>query len=365
MTVGEGRRLLQLLGPSSGGIRRHVACLAEHLDAAGWEVSVAGPGGVMDGLGPLQHPVAVPSRLTPRRVAAARRDLRPLVGVVDLVHAHGLKAGWLAASLRRRPPLVVSVHNLVLGTGGAAPALRALEGLLVGRADAVIATSAEVARRLSGVAGADRVVVALPVGPRPQVRRDRDQVRAALGVGPGERLLLTPARLHPQKGLDTLLAAVGRLRLRVGGLRAVVLGEGPLDGELRRRRAELDLDDVVALAGWRPSIADELAAADVVVVPSRWESSPLVVVEALSLGRPVVATAVGAVPDVVVDGVSGRLVPVDDAAALATAIEELLGDPAAAAAMGLAGRRMVEARYDPHDLVDRVEAVYRDVLERA
>lgn len=333
-------RVLQLLGPSTGGIRRHVAFLAEQLEGRGWSSPVAGPDG--------------PDARVPvggiRTVAAARAALAAAAESADLVHAHGLKAGWIAATLRFRPPLVVSVHNLVLdeAAGVAAPALRLLEGRLPGRADATIAVSEEVARRFTGLPGAGRITVVPPAGPPPVPTRSAADVRADLGIADGERLLVTAARLHPQKGLDVLADAVARL----DGVRAVVFGEGP------SRPAGLEL------AGPRPSIADELAAADVVVIPSRWESGPLVLFEAMQLGRPVVTTAVGAAPELVLDGETGRIVPVGDAAALAAAIEATLADPEGARAMAEAGRRRVAERFGAAALVGAVEAVYREVLGR-
>lgn len=331
-------RVLQLLGPSTGGIRRHVAFLTEQLRAHGWESPVAGPHGP-DRVVPVGPALAVP---------AARRALRRAAEGADLVHAHGLKAGWVAASLRPRPPVVVSVHNLVLdeAAGRAAPFLRALEGRLPGAVDATIAVSDEVARRFTGLPGAGRITVVPPAGPPPVVRRSTTEVRAELGVADGERLLVTVARLHPQKGLDVLADAVRRL----DDVRAFVFGEGPL----RPRGLEL--------AGTRPSVADELAAADVVVIPSRWESGPLVLFEAMQLGRPVVSTAVGAAPELVVDGETGRLVPVEDAAAMAAAIEATLSDPEGARRMAEAGRRRVAERLGADVLVAGVEAVYRRVL---
>lgn len=366
--MGDGRRVLQLLGPSTGGIRRHVAHLSGALVARGWAVTVAGPAGVMDGLGPsvslgpLGRVVVVPVAMAPGAVVGGRRALAGVLDDVAVVHAHGLKAGWLAASLRGRPPLVVSVHNLVQGDSVPSRALRVLEGRLAARADRVVATSGEVARRYTGLPGADRVVVVPPGGPPPRPRRPPEQVRADLGLSPGERLLVTAARLHPQKGLDVLLVALDRLRHRVGAVRAVVLGEGPLEDDLRRQAAQLGLDGIVVFGGARPEVADELAAADVVVVSSRWESGPLVVFEALALGRPVVTTAVGTAPDVVLDGVTGRLVAPGDPAALAAALEDVLGDPVRAAAMGEAGRRLVGERLDPERLVDRMEGLYRELV---
>ncbi|HEX2564676.1 MAG TPA: glycosyltransferase family 4 protein, partial [Acidimicrobiales bacterium] len=109
---------------------------------------------------------------------------------------------------------------------------------------------------------------------------------------------------------------------------------------------------------------DELAVADVVAIPSVWESGPLVLAEALELGRPVVATPVGLVPEVVREGESGRIVPVGDARALAAAISGLLADPTGAAVMAEAGRQAVERVWGADALVQATEALYRDLLAR-
>jgi glycosyltransferase involved in cell wall biosynthesis len=336
-------RVLQLLGPSTGGIRRHVGWLSGALETRGWDVTTAGPAGVLDGIRRLDVVVPVPRGW----FALARASAS-----VDLVHAHGLKAGWLASTIRHRPPVVVTVHNLVLDevAGRRASFLRALEGALPRRVDAVIAVSEEIGRRFSS---APDVHVIPPLGPAPVVGRDRGEVRRELGLDDDERLVVTVARLHPQKDLPTLFAAVDGLpRTRV-----VVFGEGPDETELRRTAPSN-----VALAGPRPSVADEIAAADVFVVPSRWESGPLVLLEAMSLGRPVVTTDVGFAATIVRDRGTGRIVPVGDVAAMRRAITDVLDDPDDAAAMGERGRAAVEATYSAGELVDRIEAVYRSVL---
>lgn len=348
--------VLQLLGPSSGGIRRHVSYLTEHLRARGWDVVVAGPRGV---LADLDHVVSVPSGADPIAAARAVNALRPLTVGRDLVHAHGLKAGWVAALTRAHPPLVVSVHNLVLDevAGRSAAIMRWLEGRVPGRADATIAVSREVGRRFDGVRGADRIHVVPPAGPPPAPKRTASQVRDALGVSPDEDLVVTAARLHPQKGLGLLLDAAAQVHRQRPGLRWFVFGDGPMRSALLSEIADRGLERVVVLAGARPSVDDELAAADVVAVTSTWESGPLVVLEAAALGRPIVSTSVGLVPDVVGPG-RGRVVPVGDAAAFAAALIEQLDD----ASPGASEMSGSPARFSPAALAAEVEAVYREVL---
>lgn len=355
-------RVLQVLGPSSGGIRRHVAALAEGLTDRGWTVEVAGPAGVMEGLRPLDHPVAI-SR-NPRAAVRSIRTLQRVSRSFDLVHAHGLTVGWVAGLMPRRPPLVVTVHNLVLdeAEGRLAPLLRQLEDRVPARADALIAVSDQIARRFSGLRGADHIVVVPPVGP---ARRPGEaaHIRRDLGIGPSTPLVVLVGRLHPQKDVGTLLEATVAIRAHHPDLVVAVAGDGPQRAALERRATELGLDTTVRFLGARDDPADLMAAADVVVMCSLWESYGFVVAEALGLGRPLVATAVGPVPDMVIDGVTGRLVPPSDPPALAVATLDLLDHPDIAADLGSAAARHLAATLDAGALMDRVEAVYLDVLE--
>lgn len=354
---GSSPRVLQLLGPSTGGIRRHVAYLTEVLRSDGWSVDVAGPSGVLDD---LDHVVPVPGGVDLRALRRSRRALHDLLPDYDLVHAHGLKAGW-TASLSRRVglPLVVSVHNLVLdeAAGRSAPVLRRLEAMLPARAHRTIAISGEVARRFDGVDGAERIVVIPPAGPPPAPTREPAEVRADLGVPPTADLVVTAARLHPQKDLDLLLDAAAIAAERRPALRWIVFGEGPLHDRLEADVTRRGLADVVHLAGARPDVDAELAAADVVAVTSRWESGPLVVLEALALGRPIVSTRVGLVPDAV-HPPNGHVVDVGDAPGFAEALVDLLETgPQPSSATGADELR-------PDALARRVGDTYREVLGR-
>lgn len=358
------RPVLQLLGPSTGGIRRHVAALTLALRDRGWRVATAGPAGVLDGLGvDLDHVVPVPGGSDVRRAAAALTALRNVAADARLVHAHGLRAGWLAALVRPRRPVVVTVHNLVLdeAAGRSAAVLRRLEGVLPGRVDAVIAVSHGIADRFAD-APPGRVTIIRPLGPPPHPQRTPAEVRDRLGVPPGAPLVVCVARLHPQKGLTTLVDASALLRDLVPGVCVAVVGAGPDEQALRGRIARLGLAGTVLLAGASPNAPDELAAADTVVCSSVWESGPLAVAEALALGRPVVSTPVGFVPELVVDGWSGRLVPVGSADALADAVAAVLTEPETAAGYGEHGRARVTDVLGPDRLVAAVEAVYRQVL---
>jgi glycosyltransferase involved in cell wall biosynthesis len=253
---------------------------------------------------------------------------------------------------------VATIHNVVLDevAGRRAPILRCMERALPHGVDAVIATSPAVAAAVGGA----RAVVA-PFGPRPVPARCRERVRAEYGIAPDAPLVVAVGRLHPQKGFDVLLDAAPEISRRVRGARVLIVGDGPRRAHLRARVAADGLSAVVGFGASTPDSAGLLAAADVVVVPSLWESGPLILTEALALGRPVVTTPVGFANQLVDGETTGLLVPVSDAAALAEATADLLGDRPRARALGGAGQRRVEEWLDPDAAVDAITVIYDEV----
>ncbi len=179
--------------------------------------------------------------------------------------------------------------------------------------------------------------------------------RAALGTPQGAPLLLALARLHPRKGLDVLLNALTDLP----GVHLWIAGEGEERGALEDQIARLELGDRVRLLGWRTDRAALLAAADVFVLPSRHEPFGIVMLEAWALRVPVVAAASQGPRDYITDGRNGLLVPVDDAAALARRITEVLQDPSLRHHLTAHGRAGYEADFTRAAAVDHYLAFYR------
>lgn len=356
--------MLQLLGPSQGGIGRHVGNLASSL-AKTWDVKVAGPASVARLVGPEATFVPLDVRLNPLAIGRSHRPLRRLVADFDLVHAHGLTAAWLAwmAGIGGRRPLVVTLHNVVLPEtrGYAAPLLGLLGSLMPRMADAVICVTEEIAARL-GEPRKPHVHVIAPGIRQPQPRLGRAEVRHALGLDHNDEVVVVPARLHPQKALPVMVAAAALLARSRPRLQVLVVGTGPSEAAVRAAIRDHRAEGTVRLLGFRDDLPDLLGAADVVALSSAWEGAPLAVAEAMALGRPVVATAVGGMAEVVVDGETGRLVPARDPVALADALSEVLDDPARAAAWGEAGRRRAEARFSMQSTATAIEAVFREVL---
>ncbi|HEY0214796.1 MAG TPA: glycosyltransferase family 4 protein [Cellulomonas sp.] len=375
------RRVLQVLGSSAGGVARHVAQVTAALTAHGDHVLVAGPASVEATVLPEASTAAGAPPAGPASVGAAvftpveiadrphASDLRAvarlasLAAGADAVHAHGLRAGALTVlavrcSPRRpgspRPRVVVTLHNLPVG-GAAVRAVSTVLGVVVARgADVVLGVSGDLVTlaRSQGARVADRALVPAPRRDTPTA--DAGATRVGLGVLAGEDLVVTVARLAPQKGLETLVDAAALVAGARPALRWFVAGDGPLRDVLQAR---VDATGApVRLLGRREDVAGLMSAADVVASTAVWEGQPLAVQEALGLGAAVVATDAGGTREVTGD--AAVLVPVGDAPALAAAVVDVLADDAlrarlAAAALVRAAELPTEA-----DVLRQLDRVY-------
>jgi len=395
-------RIAYVLGTTAGGTGPHVAMLAQGCAARGMAVRVFGPaeiapryflgpwdpggldptprdpsmrdrgveGAGMEGSGdglaraPGFAVVAIGDRPRPGRDLAAVLRLRRLLRAwaPDVVHAHGLRAGAFAALAAGPGALVVTVHNAPPAAAPARVVHAALERLTARRADAVTWVSGDLGARMrrAGARDAGRAVVAAPAFPVPSA----DQVataRASLGDG-GRPAVFAAGRLTAQKGFDVLIDAAARWQSRRPAPVLAIAGEGPLAGDLGARAGAMGVS--VRFLGRRADIPALMAAADVVVVPSRWEGQPLVVQEALRAGRPVVASRVGGIP-----GLTGEdgalLVPPGDATALASAVLTVLDDRAAAARLEIAATERARALPGVSDAVDSAVALYAGLRRSA
>lgn len=177
--------------------------------------------------------------------------------------------------------------------------------------------------------------------------------------------IVAAGRLHPKKGFDVLIRAVGKLRAWDLEVVCEIAGEGGERGALEALIRELDLDPCVKLVGWRQDVAGFLATGDLFAFPSHQEGFPLTLLEAMAVGLPVVASEIEGPIEMIKEGVNGRLVPEDDPDRLAEALGELIGDRDGARRMGQAARTLVLEEYGPEQLARRLEAVLDGMLARA
>lgn len=176
------------------------------------------------------------------------------------------------------------------------------------------------------------------------------------------RVLLAVSRLEKQKGLDVAIGALARVRERHPDAVLVVLGLGSQERALKELAAAHGISDAVHLAGSVGDVADWLRRAEVFVHPARWEGFGLALLEAMLAGLPIVASEVSSIPEIVVGGTTGLLVPPDDVSELAEAINNLLDDPARARSYGAAGLERAHTLFSVAAMAERTLAVYRDAL---
>jgi glycosyltransferase involved in cell wall biosynthesis len=183
-------------------------------------------------------------------------------------------------------------------------------------------------------------------------------VRASLGLDPADPLLVTVARLAPQKALGVMLEAVGKLRPPA---HLVVVGDGPLREELIRAADDMGVAPRVSFLGWRDDVAEFVAAADVFCLSSIWEGVPIAAMEAILLGVPIVSTDVGGMRELVPDEDTGRLVPTGDADALAREIETLLRSERTRKEIAGAARTHLDREFSTERMLARLASIYREL----
>jgi glycosyltransferase involved in cell wall biosynthesis len=325
------------------------------------------------GLDVIVEPALRPP-IDPRTDLRALRALESLLcgGRFDVAHTHTAKAGALGRMAARRagvPRIVHTYHGFPFhefqsrGRRGAYVAIERRLGRITDVALCVGTAVAVDAVRL-GLIAPDRVrtigvAVDCPPGQDVPARapQSRERARRALGLPAGAAVVGAVGRLTYQKAPEDFLAAMRRLgRPDVIG---VWVGGGELAARISRL-AGLQPDAPVVLAGERADVTEILPAFDVFALPSRYEGLPTAVVEAMVCGIPVVATAVNAVSDVVVPGVTGLLVPPGRPDLMAGAVRYLLDRPAVAALMADAARARLGGRFGKQALRDALAAAYQD-----
>ncbi|MFR9800477.1 glycosyltransferase family 4 protein [Streptomyces sp. MS06] len=358
-------RTVQVLGGGNAGSSVHVRTLTAGLVARGVRVTVCAPAEAdhaYDFTGAGADHVHVPRSSDPVSVAA----LRTVCANADLVHAHGLHASFRAAlALSGRPtPLVVTWHNRNHAEGPRAHLLRILERRVVRAATVVLGTSSDLVDRARhrGARDARLAAVAVPapgrMGAGREPERLRSKARAELGAV-GRPLLVAVGSLDRHRGYEVLLDAAREWRGLDPVPQVVIAGEGQLRERLQRRITDEDLP--VRLVGRREDARELIAAADLALLPGRWESRSVLAQEALHARVPLVATDVGGMRELVGD--AGVLVPYGDAEALADAVARLLADPRRCALLADRGVRQTATWPTEDETVAQVLSVYDELTQ--
>jgi glycosyltransferase involved in cell wall biosynthesis len=302
------------------------------------------------------------------RMVRLLRGLQPDILHVHLVGFNGGRWMLLAASLARVPTVVCTIHIAPREQQSLRTRLdRSIQSRVVDGYIAVSKASREQLVRYLGLS--PRKVVAVPnavelrrfAEPAEPARR---AVRLDRGIPADAPVIGVLARLSPQKGLNYLVSAMPTILAAHPETHVLLVGDGPLREDLMAQARSLGVDHQIHFVGYRANTVDFLRAMDLFVLPSLYEGMPLSILEAMGAGLPVIATAVDGTPEAIVDGETGYLVPPADPAALASAVNRLLGDRQLAATMGKNGRARAEGQFSETALIDRLGLVYRHLLAR-
>jgi len=332
------RPVVYCLGPRPK--KREASCL-QRLEAAGVEVHVLG------GRTIWQFPL-IAGRL--RRLFAAQR---PRIVQTFLFHANIV--GRIAA---RRAGLKAVVSGIRVAEHGSSWHLW-LDRLTQGWVDRYVCVSRSVAEYSIKKGGipAEKVVVIPTVIDLDVYPAAKPADPASLGVPAGRQLVTSIGRLTPQKGVDWLLESATRWMPQLPEADLLLVGEGPMRKKLEAMCRDGGIAGRVHFAGWRADVAEILAASRLLVLPSRWEGMPNVVLEAMASGLPVAATKVEGVCELLGDGSARQTVALGDSQALAEKIVRLMQHPGEAAQIGQDNRRRVEAYFS----IDRAVAAYENL----
>lgn len=378
-------RLLRIITRMNiGGPATHVIVANRGLDERGWETLL-----VFGTVEPDEAEVALPAvSIAMERVPALSRPVRPIADLraaaaiarivrryrPDVIHTHLSKAGQIGRTVAMAMSRAVRVHTFhgtVFGSyfgAAASGAIVRAERLLGERTHAIVALSDRQRDELVRyrIAPPERIHI-IPLGlnlERFGTARETDarpKARSALGIAPDEVVVAAIGRLVPIKRLDRLIDAFAVVAARVPTARLYLVGDGSEREALRARVVGERLEGRVTFVGWSAATPDWYAASDVVALTSDREGTPLAVIEAAAAGRPVVATDVGGVADIVVDGSTGFIVPASDVAALADRLTRLATDPVLRATLGQAAPGHA-AGYTADRLVSDLDRLYGDLL---
>ena len=370
--------------PALGGAERSLLLLLKHIDPTRWQPHLACAGGPLAekaaALGVAVHRLPMPRlRRSPRFLAdwlAGARSIARLARETNaaLLVANTVRAAFYAAPAARmaRVPFVWHMRDFWLSESRPRHlwADRVGKRLLCATATRVIANSRATAAHLPCSGKVSVVHNGIEVE-RYDPKIDGTPFRRRYSIPINAPLVGTVGRLRPWKGQDRFLRVLARVRETVPEAWGVVVGGTPFGVEddyperLRHLAADLGLDGHVVFTGHLKDVRPPLAAMDIFVHPGDPEPFGLVVVEAMAMGKPVVAFAHGALPEIVVDGETGRLVEPGDEEALAGAIAAILEEPDLRLEMGQVGRRRAIRNFDIQRTAEKVQALYAGVLEDA
>ena len=372
-------RVLHVTATTTGGVGLLILALIKHLDPREFDISVAFGRGYLldhsfDEAGVTVYTLPTSRRVDLRSVLKGTLEVYRILsrGQFDIVQSQtsvggviSRLAGWAA----RTPVVLWTVQGLGAHPGHAPwkrTVLCAIEKLLDRFTDHYVAVSRDLLDQgvRAGIFRAERVTVIPNFLPLDHVPPTIDVAakRRALGIPDGCPVIGTVTRLEPQKANEIFVRAAARMASKMPDLITLIAGDGPQRAELEELARHLGVAERVRFLGWRTDAVELMATMDIFCMTSRWEGCPMVLLEAMALQRPVVATDFGGVREIVVNEETGLVVALEDSEAFAGAVLRLLAADAERARMGAAGRQRVEQCFNAGDMLAAYARLYRNLV---
>ncbi len=374
-------KVLLCFGQSQVDIRESVLKFIDQLDEDKYHILAAGPkGDIIDelkdrGLVTFLLDIGPGIRLF-RDYWIIRRLKRTLnEEKITIIHAHNYKPALLsglAARMAKTPIVLFTLHNYIIDEG--VGRFRHLffditERFLPSLADKIITVSDALRRRVIDKGRAEnskvtRVYTGIKPPPHSFVSKNRiSSTIKLLSLRAGAPVIVSVSPLTPQKGIKYLLIAATHILREVPNAQFVIVGDGPSKHDLQIIAEKFGIHKKVTFTGWRDDVMDIIAIADIFVAPALTEGFPTMVLEAMSLSKPVVATAVGGIPEVIVDRETGLLVRPKKPMLLAQAITFLLTNKDTAVHLGVSGRSRVEEEFELKKSIKTTRGIYSELVD--
>ncbi len=370
-------RVLHVIGGGEfGGAEQHLLTLIKHMDRSEFAIHVACL--FPEPLAPLVKNDGIPVHIFPMKSKINLKPVGEIASLIKLegfhiVHTHGVRAnlvGRLAAKLAGVRPVVTTVHSVLAFDYNRwydrwvnAVCERVARNIT----DKFIAVSDALGQRLAAEGVPAGKIVTVYNGLE-LAKYDPETpglpVRKEFGISPGAVVAGIIARLHPVKGHKYLLEAFAEAGKKYSDLFLLIVGAGYERDRLEDRANKLGISERVIFTGFRRDITHVIAALDFLVLPSLSEGLGIVIMEAMSMKKPVIASRVGGIPEVITPGVDGLLVPPADVPALVSAIELLAGDRRMVSVLGEAARETAQTRFSAEIMGKKTAMIYKDILKQ-
>lgn len=364
--------LLVYYEPMPAGQTKHVLSLARGLDRCKYRLTVVLPTNLQRSMAAFRHTGIVVVPLPLRKVVWSPRAVVTLARLIrqqsfDIVHVHSQEAGLLGRVVARiagARSIVYTPQTIDIRHARWHWLYVLIERILAHVTDVIVSVNELDRQRLIRWGVPPHKVVTIPNGidlSAVEGPVDAASLRRKLGLHEERPLVMQVGGLRAQKDPLTFVEGAAHVARERPEAQFALVGAGPLREAVDMRVQALGLNGHVHLLGWHDEAGRLMAAADVVSLTSRWEGAPHTLLEAMGWSKPVVATTVNGCPEIVVDGITGLLVPPGNATAWARRVIDLLNDPVRANAMGRQGRRRVEEMFSLQEMVTRIERLYLQV----